>query len=126
MQSTAKQLCRRNDPLIQKTSIMNENNTIGFIQRNIINIASEVEEVVIAFDSIDRVMKLQNKFGHNASMTYYSLEDIDYFVGEAHNRACSLTFVGDALNAEKLLTVALNLLRHSTIHVAKQSRVICF
>ena len=119
MQSTAKQLfilCADEMARNQKTSIMNENNTIGFIQRNIINLASEVVEVVTTFDSIDRVMKLQNKPDHNDSMTY-SLEDIDYFVVEAHNRACSLTFVGDALNAEKLLTVALNLLPHSSKEV---------
>jgi len=54
MQSTAKQLfllCANEMTRNQKTYIMNESNTTGFIQRNIINLASEVEEVVITFDS---------------------------------------------------------------------------
>ena len=92
----------------KKAFVVQEDFTIGLVQRNIIALSSTVEEVVKTFDSVDRTMKDADLNGS------YTAADIDYFVVEAHNRACSLTFIGDAPNAEKLLTVAMNLLPHAS------------
>ena len=93
-------------------AIIDRTNTIGIVQRKIIHLASTVNEVVNTFDSVDYAMKLHAKkkdLAAGDSITY-ATNDIDYFVVEAHNRAVSLIFVGDITNAEKLLTVSLNLL----------------
>jgi hypothetical protein len=120
MQLTAKELfCICADEMIrtQKVFIINQSNTIGLIQRIIINLASTVEEVVTTFDSINRLMEKNNQSNDDEKLLTYSMEDMDYLVVEAHNRACSLTFIGDTKNAEKLLTVALNLLPHCSKEV---------
>ena len=51
-------------------------------------------------------------FNAKKEVGLYTMDDIDYFAIEAYNRAISLLYIGDFLNAEKLLTVALNLLPH--------------
>ena len=119
MQMTAKHLfllCAEEMTSLQKTFIINEKNTIGSLQRRIINLASTVQELLSTFECIDQLMKSHSKSNDQDLLTYKS-EEIDYFVVEAHNRACSLTFVGDSLNAEKLLAVALNLLPFSSKEV---------
>jgi len=111
MQSSAKHLfllCGDSMSKSKKMFVVQEDFTIGLVQRNIIALSSTVEEVVKTFDSVDRTMKDADLNGS------YTAADIDYFVVEAHNRACSLTFIGDAPNAEKLLTVAMNLLPHAS------------
>ncbi len=93
-------------------NIIDHVNTIGVVQRKIIHLASTVEEVVNTFDAIDSAMKPfvnEKDVGTNGSKPY-TTNDIDYFVVEAHNRAVNLIFIGDISNAEKLLTVSLNLL----------------
>lgn len=110
--------------------------SLGLIQRKIIHLASRVEEVVDVFTSIGEYVK---QHSNNSSSSFsvdnisdagiddnnyiqnqnqftnkyqYNRDDIDYFVIEAHNRAVSLLYIGDYMNAEKLLTVSLNLLPH--------------
>ena len=92
--------------------------SIGLMQRKIINLASKVEEVVNVFTVVDEQVKKAIKASSSdenlTSTNYpYTTEDMDYFVIEAHNRAVSLLYIGDFVNAEKLLTVALNLLPRS-------------
>jgi len=93
--------------------IGNHEHSIGSIQRKIIHLASKVDEVVNIFESIDKLTKRHSlslpSRNKNANAPY-SKEELDYFVIEAHNRAISLLHMGDRLNAEKLLVVALNLL----------------
>ncbi len=93
-------------------------NSVGSIQKKIINFASKVEEVVNIFNAVDEQVKRTSKKDSSSSSSNknifpYKEIDIDYFVIEAHNRAVSLLYVGDLINAEKLLTVALNLLPYS-------------
>ena len=111
MQSSAKHLyiiCAEAMHKAKRAFVIQENCTIGLVQRHIIALSSTVSEVVNTFDSVDRTMKSSEFTGS------YTAADIDYFVVEAHNRACSLVFMGDAPNAERLLTVAMNLLPHSS------------
>lgn len=116
MRSTAKALfmmCA--DELIntQKVCIINQSNTIGMIHRFIINLSPSVEEVISTFESVNKLVESTNsREGCDEISLPYSTDDIDYFVVEAHNRACSLTFIGDSQNAERLLTVSLNLLSY--------------
>lgn len=94
--------------------------SIGLIQRKIINLASRVEEVVDVFNAVyEQVKGIATRVMDTDTQTKpYKTEDIDYFVVEAHNRAVSLLYIGDFTNAEKLLTVALNLIPYSGKEVA--------
>lgn len=110
MRQTAKlllTLCANEMLRSQKGFIMNESNTLGSVQRNIIELSTTVEEIIRIFGEVDKLMKATSS---GKTSPPYSEADIDYFVIESHNRACSLTFMGDVLNAEKLLVVSLNLL----------------
>ena len=90
--------------------------TVGLIQRKIISLCSRVDEVVDVFNAVYDQVKRSSEETQNETTTQiapYKLEDIDFFVVEAHNRAVSLLYVGDFKNAEKLLTIALNLIPYS-------------
>ena len=109
------------------------NFSMGLIQRKIIHLSSQVEEVVNVFTNIDKHIRTMNSHKDkevedkddvatntkdrissspsNSSLLYpYVQTDIDYFIIEAHNRAVNLLYIGDFIHAEQLLTVALNLL----------------
>ncbi len=93
--------------------------SIGLVQRKIISFASRVEEVVHVFKSVYDQVRSSSSDGDSPShMSKYEIEDIDYFVVEAHNRAVTLLHIGDYINAEKLLTIALNLIPHGGKEVA--------
>ncbi len=119
MQITAKTLfsiCANEMIRTQKDFIINQSNTIGLIHRIVINLQSSVSDVVATFHSINMLME-KNKSNTGKNYPTYSSEDLDFLVVEAHNRACSLIFIGDTKHAEKLLTVALNLLPYCSKEV---------
>lgn len=110
MRLSAKQLltlCATEMLRTQTNFIINENNTIGLVQRKIIILSTAVDEIISAFAVVDKTVKTSTD--SDISLPY-SVADIDFFVIEAHNRACSLMFMGDVSNAEKLLVISLNLL----------------
>ena len=62
-------------------------------------------------EDVDRIIKNRTTTdSKGTAYNPYSTEDIDFFAIEAHNRAVSLIFIGDVCNAEKMLTIALNLI----------------
>ncbi len=115
MNETTKVLLKLCATYSQSKIIIGNDNyySMGLIQRKIIHLSSHVEEVVNVFTSIDHQVKKSMQQSSSSSPynsdSQYSQNDIDYFIIEAHNRAISLLYIGDYHNAEKLLTVALNL-----------------
>lgn len=100
-------LCASEMLRTQTHFIINEGNTIGLVQRKIIILSTTVDEITSTFANVDKMMKPSSD---GVTPHPYSVADIDFFVIEAHNRACSLMFMGDISNAEKLLVISLNLL----------------
>lgn len=98
----------------RKICIGKESNSVGSIQKRIIQYASGVEDVRKVFEDVDRIIKSRSTIGSDGTAyNPYSSEDIDFFAIEAHNKAVSLIFIGDVCNAEKMLTISLNLIPFS-------------
>mmetsp|Transcript_14255 Transcript_14255/g.21073 ORF Transcript_14255/g.21073 Transcript_14255/m.21073 type:complete len:1526 (-) Transcript_14255:365-4942(-) len=77
--------------------------TLGDIQKKLVQLASSVNETVQAFENIAVSDKKK-------SISIYNQDSINWFTIEAYNRGINLMFMGDILNAERLLAIALNLL----------------
>ena len=99
----------------RKTFISSASNSLGTIQRKILQLSTSVADVISVFDDIDKVMKRLplSSDGDNENCVSYSVDDIDYFTIEAHNKAVSLLILGDLVHSETLLASALNLISFS-------------
>jgi hypothetical protein len=97
--------------------------SVGSLYRKLIGMSQSVHEIVSVFDTIDRTMthcmdtKKSEDDATETSSVPFSVQDVDYFIVEAHNRAITLIGIGDAKSSEKLLVVAMNLLAHCSKEV---------
>lgn len=109
--------------IMSKTStpfLAHEENTIGAIQRKIITLSTSVDDVISTFDEIDSIFRKDKDFLAKS----FSKSDIDFFVVEAHNRACRLAFIGDVTNATRLFGVAMNLFPSASPQVSSYGSTI--
>ena len=97
--------------------------SVGSLYRKLIAMSRSVHEIVSIFDTIDKTMtnftntKSSEKGTVQVSSVPFSVQDVDYFIVEAHNRAVTLIGIGDTKSSEKLLVVAMNLLAHCSKEV---------
>ena len=77
--------------------------TLGDIQKRLVQLASSVSETVQAFEDI-------SVSEGGKSFSIYNQDSLNWFTIEAYNRGINLMFMGDILNAERLLAISLNLL----------------
>ena len=91
-----------------------DNFSVGEIQRKLIELGSNIQEVVEVFEDVDNSMKVViDHTGHgDRDNLLYSKDQLDWFAVEGHNRGCQLLQLGDYHNALRLVSVSLNLLPH--------------
>ena len=95
-----------------------DSSSIGFVQKKIIQLSFSAIDVVSVMENVQKTMETsghsniaeENDGMNNKGKSHpYTIEELDYFTIEAHNKAVSLIYIGDLSNAEKLLAIALNL-----------------
>ena len=88
--------------------------SVGEIQRKLIELGSNIQEVVEVFEAVDSSMKvvIDDTGDGDGENLLYSKDQLDWFAVEGHNRGCRLLQLGDYRNALRLVSVSLNLLPH--------------
>lgn len=84
--------------------------TLGEIQRELICLATRIEDVTTVLDSVDSALKSFTETGDKKRSPCYSTSELDWFAIESYNKGLNLFLLGDMINAEKLLVIALNIL----------------
>jgi hypothetical protein len=88
--------------------------SVGEIQRKLIELGSNIQEVVEVFEAVDSSMKvvIDDTGDGDGENLLYSKDQLDWFAVEGHNRGCRLLQLGDYRNALRLVSASLNLLPH--------------
>lgn len=102
--------------------------SLGTLYRKLLGMSHSVNEILHVFEKIGKRMKCScadpsmldeesDRAQRTNSNNSFSVQDLDFFVVDAHNRAVTLLSVGDAKSAEKLMVVCMNLLPHCSNEV---------
>jgi hypothetical protein len=88
--------------------------SVGEIQRKLIELGSNIQEVVEVFEDVDTSMKvvIDDTGDGDGENLLYSKNQLNWFAVEGHNRGCQLMQLGDYQNARRLVSCSLNLLPH--------------
>lgn len=87
--------------------------SLGEIQKKTIQIATCARDVVDVYDDIDMIVKKHQDLDKNRKDGgFYSMEDMNWFVKDANNRAVEHEILGDDETAAKLFATALNIIPH--------------
>jgi len=88
--------------------------SVGEIQRKLIELGSNIQEVVGVFEAVDASLKavIDEDGDGDGENLLYSKDQLDWFAVEAHNRGCQLLQLGDYQNSLRLVSCSLNLLPH--------------
>ena len=88
--------------------------SVGDIQRKLIELGSNIQEVVGVFEAVDASLKavIDETGDGDGENVLYSKDQLDWFAVEAHNRGCQLLQLGDYQNSLRLVSCSLNLLPH--------------
>jgi hypothetical protein len=85
--------------------------SLGEIQKKTIQIATCARDVIDVYDDIDKIVKKHQDVDKNRKDGgFYSMEDLNWFVKDANNRAVEHEILGDDETAAKLFATALNIL----------------
>lgn len=85
--------------------------SLGEIQKKTIQIATCARDVIDVYDDIDMIVKKHQVVDKNRKDGgFYSMEDLNWFVKDANNRAVEHEILGDDETAAKLFATALNIL----------------
>ena len=83
---------------------------LGEIQRDIIQSAVSTREILEMYEEVNLLVEKHGKVSKQKNTDkFYSVEDLTWFVKDAHNRAVQYELLGDDNLAAKLFAVALNL-----------------
>ena len=88
--------------------------SVGDIQRKLIELGSNIQEVVGVFEAVDASLKtvIDETGDGGGENLLYSKDQLDWFAVESHNRGCQLLQLGDYQNSLRLVSCSLNLLPH--------------